>query len=135
MPQSVRPFFRGTRTVQRQPVRAPVRSFPSTRYHSRVPPDLFAFVPFELDAAARRLTKSGEPVALSPRQFDLLHLLVARAGQLLSKDALIETAWSGIAMTDNSLEQAISSLRRILVAPDTTAYIETQARRGYRFAA
>jgi len=100
-----------------------------------VPTDLFAFGPFELDAAARRLTKSGEPVALSPRQFDLLHLLVARAGQVLSKDALIETAWSGIAVTDNSLEQAISSLRRILAAPDTTAYIETQARRGYRFAA
>ena len=79
--------------------------------------------------------KDGEPVALSSRQFDLLHLLVARAGQVLSKDALIETAWSGVAVTDNSLEQAISSLRRILAAPDTTAYIETQARRGYRFAA
>jgi len=96
---------------------------------------LFAFGPFELDAAARRLTRDGEPLALSSRQFDLLHLLVARAGQVLSKDALIETAWSGVAVTDNSLEQAISSLRRILSSPDTTAYIETQARRGYRFAA
>jgi DNA-binding winged helix-turn-helix (wHTH) protein len=100
-----------------------------------VPPALFAFGPFELDAASRRLTRDGEPVALSARQFDLLHLLVARAGQVLSKDALIETAWSGVAVTDNSLEQAISSLRRILASPDTTAYIETQARRGYRFAA
>ena len=92
-----------------------------------MPTDLFAFGPFELDAAARRLTKDGEPVPLSSRQFDLLHLLVARAGQVLSKDALIETAWSGVAVTDNSLEQAISSLRRMLAAPDTTAYIETQA--------
>lgn len=38
-------------------------------------------------------------------------------------------------MTDNSLEQAISSLRRLLGQPDGAAYIETQARRGYRFAA
>jgi hypothetical protein len=38
-------------------------------------------------------------------------------------------------VTDNSLEQAISSLRRLLGQPDGAAYIETQARRGYRFAA
>ncbi|HUR34929.1 MAG TPA: winged helix-turn-helix domain-containing protein [Vicinamibacterales bacterium] len=100
-----------------------------------MPSDLFVFGPFELDAGARRLTRNGEAIALSSRQFDLLHLLVAHAGQVLSKDALIEAAWAGVAVTDNSVEQAISTLRRALAAPDTTAYIETQARRGYRFAA
>jgi len=100
-----------------------------------VPADLFAFGPFELDAESRRLTKSGEVVPLPSRHFDLLHLFVASAGQLLSKDALIEAAWSGIAVTDNSLEQAISSLRRVLSSADATAYIETQPRRGYRFVA
>jgi DNA-binding winged helix-turn-helix (wHTH) protein len=97
-----------------------------------LPADLFAFGPFELDAASRRLLKNGEAVVLPPRQFDLLVLMVARAGQLLSKDALIEAAWDGIAVTDNSLEQAISGLRRILGAADGIG-IETQARRGYRF--
>jgi tetratricopeptide (TPR) repeat protein len=38
-------------------------------------------------------------------------------------------------VTDNSLEQAISSLRRVLATPGDVPYIETQARRGYRFAA
>jgi DNA-binding winged helix-turn-helix (wHTH) protein/Flp pilus assembly protein TadD len=96
---------------------------------------VYVFGSFQLDPSTRRLTRSGEVVALSPRQFDLLHLLVAHAGQVLSKDALIEAAWAGVAVTDNSLEQAVSGLRRTLGAREETPYIETQARRGYRFAA
>lgn len=99
------------------------------------PGERFAFGPFQLDAKTRRLFRDGEPVALAPRQFDLLHLLVSRAGQILSKDLLIETAWQGVAVTDNSLEQAISSLRRMLTPPVGQQYIETEARRGYRFVA
>ena len=99
------------------------------------PGDVFAFGPFQLDAQARRLTKDGLAVTLTARQFDLLHLLVASAGQVLSKDALIEAAWKDVAVTDNSLEQAISTLRRALTPPFGQPYIETQARRGYRFAA
>ncbi len=75
------------------------------------------------------------PVDLPPRQFELLRLLVTCEGQVLSKDALIDAAWQGVAVTDNSLEQAISGLRRLLGQPDGAAYIETQARRGYRFTA
>ncbi len=99
------------------------------------PGNVFAFGPFQLDTKTRRLTKDGESVALTARQFDLLHLLVAKAGHVLSKDSLIEAAWPSVAVTDNSLEQAISSLRRLLSPPSGQPYIETQARRGYRFAA
>ena len=75
-----------------------------------------------------------EPVALSDRQFDVLLLLVSRSGQIVSKDALIEAAWRDVAVGDNSLEQVISALRRLLgPAPDGSPYIETLARRGYRF--
>jgi len=91
----------------------------------------FAFGPFQLETKYRRLRRDGEPVALGARQFDLLHLLVSKPGQILSKDLLIEAAWPDVAVTDNSLEQAISSLRRLL-GPQ---YIETHARRGYRFTA
>lgn len=96
---------------------------------------VYSFGAFQLDPASRTLIRAGEPVALSARQFDLLLLLVARAGQVLSKDALIEAAWAGVAVTDNSVEQAVSALRRILNSHETGTYIETQARRGYRFAA
>ena len=100
-----------------------------------MPGDLFAFGPFQLDARARRLSRDGEALTLTGRQFDLLHLLVSRAGETLSKDFLIEAAWRDVAVTDNSLEQVISSLRRMLTLPAGQPFIETQARRGYRFAA
>jgi DNA-binding winged helix-turn-helix (wHTH) protein len=101
-----------------------------------VPPGtVFAFGPFQLEIRSRRLLRSGESVPLGSRQFDLLQLLVSKAGQILSKDALIEAAWPDVAVTDNSLEQAISGLRRLLGSAEGPPYIETAARRGYRFAA
>jgi DNA-binding winged helix-turn-helix (wHTH) protein len=92
---------------------------------------VLAFGPFRLDLKSRRLLHRNEPVALGARQFDLLHVFATRPRQILSKDSLIEAAWRDVAVTDNSLEQAISGLRRLL-GPH---YIETHARRGYRFAA
>ena len=89
----------------------------------------FVFEPFELDPARRRLTASGEPLAISERQLDVLLLLVARAGQIISKDDLLQVGWKDVAVGDNSLEQAISGLRRLLGA----GHIETVPRRGYRF--
>ena len=92
---------------------------------------ILSFGPFQLDLKSRRLLRQNEPIALGARQFDLLHVFATRPGQILSKDSLIESAWRDVAVTDNSLEQAISGLRRML-GPE---YIETHARRGYRFAA
>lgn len=95
----------------------------------------FAFSQFELDLPRRRLTAAGEPLAVSDRQLDILALLVARAGQIVPKDDLLQAGWKDVAVGDNSLEQAISSLRRVLGArSDGAGYIETVPRRGYRFA-
>ncbi len=97
---------------------------------------VYSFGGFQLDGSARRLALGNEPVALPDRHIDILLLLVSRPGQIVSKDELIEAAWKDVAVGDNSLEQAISSIRRKLgAAPDGSAYIETVARRGYRFGA
>ena len=72
----------------------------------------FVFEPFALDPARRRLTKAGEPVTVSDRQLEILLRLVAQPGQIIAKDDLIAAAWQDVAVADNSLEQAISSLRR-----------------------
>lgn len=101
----------------------------------RVAGSLYTFGPFQLDPVGRTLTKEGQPLTLTARQFDLLALLVTHAGQVLTKDALIQAAWNGVAVTDNSLEQAISALRKTFASHERAPYIETQARRGYRFAA
>jgi DNA-binding winged helix-turn-helix (wHTH) protein len=96
----------------------------------------YRFDPFELDPVRRRLSAGGAPVALSDRQLDILIALVSRAGHIIGKDELLDAAWKDVAVGDNSVEQAISSLRRVLAAhAGPVAYIETVARRGYRFAA
>jgi DNA-binding winged helix-turn-helix (wHTH) protein len=96
----------------------------------------FAFASFELDPQRRRLTLAGEPVAIPDRHLDVLTALVARAGRIVAKDDLLEAGWKDVAVGDNSLEQAISSLRRQLAAlSQGVAFIETVPRRGYRFTA
>lgn len=100
------------------------------RYNPPVPTGgCYVFEPFELDSARRRLTASGEPVAISERQLDVLLLLVDRAGQIISKNDLLQVGWKDVAVGDNSLEQVISGLRKLL----GTRHIETVSRRGYRF--
>jgi DNA-binding winged helix-turn-helix (wHTH) protein len=100
-----------------------------------VPPEpIYSFGPYELDPARRLLLRDAEPVAVPDRQFTILHVLVGHAGQIVSRDTLVEAAWEGIAVTDNSLEHAISRLRRRLgPAADDGPYIEVLPRRGYRF--
>ena len=104
-------------------------------YNRRVPSSLaYAFGPYRLDPEVGRLSRDGEPVALSDRYAAILLLLVAKAGTIVPKEALLDAGWKDVAVGDNSLEQAISSLRRVLgPAPDGEPYIETLARRGYRF--
>jgi DNA-binding winged helix-turn-helix (wHTH) protein/Flp pilus assembly protein TadD len=98
--------------------------------------DIYRFGPFELDSTRRRLVRDGEPVLLSDRHVEILLLLAANVGHVISKDELIEAAWKDVAVADNSIEQAISSLRKTLgTQPDGDPYIETLARRGYRFGA
>ena len=65
----------------------------------------------------------------------MLLRLLAQPGQVVAKDDLIAAAWKDVAVADNSLEQAISALRRVLGAPPSGGtFIETVPRRGYRFA-
>ena len=93
---------------------------------------LYSFGPFHLDSDSRRLTRDADVVTLSDRHVEVLLQLVEHPGAILTKNALIDAAWGDVAVTDNSLEQAISGLRRIL---GEAAAIETVPRRGYRFTA
>lgn len=90
----------------------------------------YVFGRFQLDPSRRRLLRDGDLVSLTDRHLEILAHLVASAGVVLSKDAIIDAAWRDVAVTDNSLEQAISALRRTLGG----SWIETVPRRGYRFA-
>ena len=80
---------------------------------------IHTFGPFRLDVGARQLTRDGAALAVSARHFDVLVALAARAGTVITKDALVEAAWRDVAVTDNSLEQAVSALRRVLGKSDS----------------
>jgi DNA-binding winged helix-turn-helix (wHTH) protein/Tfp pilus assembly protein PilF len=97
---------------------------------------IYRFGPFTLDPAAFRLQRDGAVVPLSPKIIDLLLYLVARPSALVSKDELFKALWPDVAVTDNALTQAVSELRQALDDdPSKPAYIQTVARRGYRFIA
>ncbi|RZI44532.1 response regulator [Herbaspirillum sp. HC18] len=68
-----------------------------------------------LDPASRTASKSGEPVALSTREFDLLHALMLNAGQVLSREQLEQHLYSwGQEVESNAVEVHVHNLRRKL---------------------
>lgn len=92
------------------------------------------FGPFRLDTDAGILFRGTEPTMLGQRAVALLGLLLARAGEPVSKDALIAEAWPGLAIDDSNLTVQIAALRRVF--QDTAGgadWIETLPRRGYRY--
>src|SRR5882672_956537 len=91
----------------------------------------FAFGPFRLEPAERRLLRGGEPIALTPKAFDTLLALVERAGRAVTKDELFQQVWPDAAVEEGTLAQNVFTLRRAL--GDDTRYIETVPKIGYRF--
>src|SRR5271156_2503700 len=95
---------------------------------------IHALGPFRLDTQDDLLLRGSEPAALGRRAIALLRTLVERPGALVSKDALIEAAWSGRAVEESNLPVQIAALRRVLGAvPGGGRWIETVPGRGYRF--
>ncbi|UPJ61107.1 winged helix-turn-helix domain-containing protein [Bradyrhizobium sp. 192] len=96
----------------------------------------FSFGRFQLVPRRQLLLLDGRAVKLGGRAFELLHLLIQRRGELVSKDELMEAAWPGTFLHDSNLKVNMWSLRRSLGDTQTEpAYIATVARRGYRFVA
>jgi len=95
---------------------------------------LFRFPPFTFDASAGLLNRGGEETQLPPKAAQVLEMLLARHGQLVTKQKLLEVVWDGATVTEFSLTSAIKTLRDALGddARDPI-YIQTLHRRGYRF--
>lgn len=96
----------------------------------------YEFGPYRLDLGQRILTRAGDKVALTPKATHLLTLLVCNAGALVDKDELLKEVWRDTFVEESNLTQNIFLLRRALGDERPGArYIETVARRGYRFVA
>ena len=90
--------------------------------------------PLRLDTEHNLLLHEGAPVPLGRRAVALLQALIERPGALVSKDTLIEAAWSGRHVEESNLPVQIAALRRVLgETPGGDCWIETMPGRGYRF--
>lgn len=92
------------------------------------------FGSFRLAAETQTLLCGDEPTLLGQRAAALLQLLLDHAGEPVSKAALMDAAWPGLAVEESNLTVQIAALRRVLAqAGGSAAWIETLPRRGYRY--
>jgi cholera toxin transcriptional activator len=93
---------------------------------------------FELDLVAGELRKSGMKLRLQGQPFQVLVLLLERAGDVVTREELQQSLWPSDTFVDfdHSLNTAINKLRDTLGdSASSPRYIETLSRRGYRFIA
>ena len=86
----------------------------------------------ELDPIQRRATRAGRPMNLTPREFDVLWLLIQAQGRVVSRSELLRRVWDlDFDPETNSLQVHVSRLRRKL-SPGGATHIETVRGEGYR---
>jgi len=105
-----------------------------------VPPNhrLARFGVFELDLSAGELRKNGAKLRLQGQPFQVLALLLERAGEVVTREELQQKLWPSDTFVDfdHSLNTAINKVREALGdSASSPRYVETLARRGYRFIA
>ena len=97
---------------------------------------VYRFRDFELEPDERRLSEAGKSVALTPKVFDTLVLLVERSGHVVSKDELMRLLWPRGYVDESNLTKHIWLIRRALGEGDhDSRFIETVPKLGYRFVA
>jgi Tol biopolymer transport system component/DNA-binding winged helix-turn-helix (wHTH) protein len=100
---------------------------------------------FVIDLDAYRLERGGVPLALEPKAFNLLALLMQRPGHVFTKQEIFDQLWPNTAVSDHALTRVVAQLRRVLgddikIRPVAgrsgnadARYIETVPTRGYRW--
>ena len=93
---------------------------------------LYEFGNYALDISKRLVTRDGEVLALPPKSFELLLLLLESGGRALSKSELMQALWPDSFVEEANLSFQVSALRKTL-GEDGAKWIETLPRHGYRF--
>jgi DNA-binding winged helix-turn-helix (wHTH) protein len=98
--------------------------------------NLIRFPPFALDAPNARLYRGGEVIPLRGKTLAVLEYLVARPGQLVTKDELLKEIWPEVYVSEDVLVGCVHELRQVFGDTRSTArFVETVYRRGYRWIA
>jgi TolB-like protein/DNA-binding winged helix-turn-helix (wHTH) protein len=122
--------------------RWPMLEFAKTPFSNMMPgtdlPRSVRFANFELDARAGELWAEDQKVHLQEQPLQILVMLIARAGDVVTREELHKALWPGSTFGDleDSLNHAIRRLREALGdTAERPRFIETVPRRGYRFIA
>jgi len=94
---------------------------------------LYAFGDFRVDPQNRVLMRGEEPVALTPKGFDVLLVLVRSGGRIVGKEELMQAVWPDSFVEESNLTQTVFMLRKALGETAKQKYILTVQGRGYRF--
>jgi DNA-binding winged helix-turn-helix (wHTH) protein len=96
----------------------------------------FRFGPFVLDSDTRQLLRNGSEVALSPKAFHLLLLLVEHRTRAMSRQELQQQLWPSTFVLETNLAGLVAEVRRALAdTAEHPTFVRTMHRFGYRFMA
>ncbi len=96
--------------------------------------ELYEFGPFRVDVNKEMLLRDGQPVALTPKAFQILLVLVRCGGDVATKDEIMQTVWPDTFVEETNLTRNIFSIRRALGETPNSQYILTVSGKGYRLA-
>lgn len=95
---------------------------------------VYEFAMFRLLPKEKQLMSGDRVIRLQPKVFDTLEMLVENHGRLVEKDSFLKALWPETFVEEATLAHCVSELRRTLRNEgDGTEFIETVAKRGYRF--
>jgi DNA-binding winged helix-turn-helix (wHTH) protein/tetratricopeptide (TPR) repeat protein len=101
---------------------------------SRSDTETYEFGAFRVDVQQQRLFRGVEPIALTPKSFQLLIVLLQHGTEIATKDELMQAVWPNTFVEETNLTRNIFALRKALGETDQDRYIVTVPGRGYRFA-
>jgi two-component system, OmpR family, phosphate regulon response regulator PhoB len=94
--------------------------------------DVLQFADIELDTAAHRVVRSGQPVHLGPTEFRLLRYLMAHPARVFSREQLLDRVWGQDAFVElRTVDVHIRRLRKALNAGGGTDVVRTVRSAGY----
>src|ERR1700722_7351786 len=107
-------------------------------FQSVEPPTKTAFGLYEVDLQTGELCKAGRRIKIQPQPFKVLAALLERPGEIVTREDLQLRVWGRDTTVDfdHSIGTAINKIREALGdSADNPVFVETLARRGYRFIA
>ena len=96
-------------------------------------PSVLVIADLSLDPLGQRVTRAGQPLDLTRKEYAILEVLMRQAGEVVSRSRLAELVWKDdLVAIDNLIDTHISNLRRKVDPPDRHALIQTVRGRGFR---